>query len=106
MISVTQSAQDKLLTELLKNPNNIGIRFGVKPTGCSGFSYTIDPVITEHSADIKLIINSLNIYIDSGHVPYLEGMQVDYVKKGLNEIFEFTNSKEKARCGCGESFII
>lgn len=106
MLNITENAKQKLLANIKKQKNVAGIKVGVKPTGCSGFSYTIDYTHEKMYNDIVVELNEFNIYIDPGFVPYLEGLTIDYVKKGLNETFEFINPNEKARCGCGESFII
>lgn len=106
MLNITENAKQKILANIKQQKNIAGIKVGVKPTGCSGFSYVIDYAYEKMYNDIVIELNEFNIYIESGFVPYLEGLTIDYVKKGFNETFEFINPNEKARCGCGESFII
>lgn len=106
VLIITDSAKQQFKNQLKNNQDAIGIKLGVKKTGCSGFSYTIDYAIEHSYNDIVIKIDEYNFYIDSGFLPYLEGITIDYIKKGLNEVFEFTNPNEKAKCGCGESFMI
>jgi iron-sulfur cluster assembly protein len=83
-----------------------GIRVGVRTTGCSGLAYVLEFVDTVFDGDIVFENKGVHIYVDPKHQPYLDGMTIDYVKKGLNEGFEFINPNERDRCGCGESFRV
>jgi iron-sulfur cluster assembly protein len=107
MISVTSRAKEKIqkLTEL---KGYAGIKLGVKTTGCSGLAYVleyIDAYIPDPST-INYAQDTFCVIVDKKHNVYLEGMTIDYVKKGLNEGFEFQNPNERDRCGCGESFRV
>lgn len=106
MISVTETAKQKIVYNLAKRGKGLGIRIGVKTTGCSGLAYVLEFVDTPNELDECIDCNGCNIYIDKKSCPYLEGMTIDFVKKGLNEGFEFINPLEKDRCGCGESFRV
>lgn len=106
MISVTQTAKDKIIYNLQKRGKGLGIRIGVKTTGCSGLAYVLEYVDSPTELDKSIDCNGCMIYIDKKSCPYLEGMTIDFVKKGLNEGFEFINPQEKDRCGCGESFRV
>jgi iron-sulfur cluster assembly protein len=106
MISVTQTAKDKIIYNLQKRGKGLGIRIGVKTTGCSGLAYVLEYVDSPTELDESIDCNGCMIYIDKKSCPYLEGMTIDFVKKGLNEGFEFINPQEKDRCGCGESFRV
>ncbi len=106
MITATQSAINKINSQLEKRNKGLGIKVGVKTTGCSGLAYVLEFVDTPESTDIVLPFEKCNIYVSPKNVPYLAGMVIDYVKNGLNEGFEFKNPNEKDRCGCGESFRV
>lgn len=106
MISVTEAAANKILQQLEKRKSGLGIRVGVKTTGCSGLAYVLEFVDKPTSDDIEVKSNNCSIFIDPKSIPYLNGLTMDYQKKGLNEGFEFINPNEKDRCGCGESFTI
>lgn len=106
MISVTEIAKQKIIYNLEKRGKGLGIRIGVKTTGCSGLAYVLEYVDSPTNTDEIVDCNGCNIYIDQKSCPYLEGMTIDFVKKGLNEGFEFINPQEKDRCGCGESFRV
>lgn len=106
MISVTEKAAESIKHKITKRGKGKGIRIGVKTTGCSGLAYVLEFVDYPDSQDSFVECNGCTIYIDPKSCPYLEGMTIDYVKKGLNEGFEFINPNEKDRCGCGESFTV
>lgn len=108
MINLTTQATTKIKDNLLKRGKGLGIKVGVKTTGCSGLAYVLEYVDVEQSLIDKQVYDKdgVRVYIDSKSLVYLDGLTMDYVKKGLNEGFEFINPNEKARCGCGESFNI
>lgn len=106
MIQATDIAVNKIKHQLNKRGKGLGIRVGVKTTGCSGLAYCLEFVDTETSSDIKIEYSGCNIYIDPKSCPYLKGMTIDYKRNGLNEGFEFINPNEKDKCGCGESFRV
>lgn len=105
-MNVTQTAIDKIKHHLSHRGKGIGIRIGVHPTGCSGFAYKLEFADTVDPDDIISDHDGFSVLIDPKAYKMLEGMTVDYQRKGLNEGFEFINPLEKARCGCGESFTI
>lgn len=105
-ITLTESAKSHIINWLNKEKGCIGVRFSVKKTGCSGFSYEVEPVTTPVASDFVLPLQfDYQLYLDSKTFPYFKGMQVDYVKEGLSSKFLFTNPNQKGQCGCGESFI-
>jgi iron-sulfur cluster assembly protein len=107
MITLTDRAAEKIKKSLTKRGRGIGIRIGVRTTGCSGLAYVLEYVDYYNPIDDTTIIDrDVTIVVSSKHKPYLRNMTVDYVRNGLNEGFEFTNPNERDRCGCGESFRI
>ena len=107
VIVLTEAATLHVLSYLNKKPENKGIRFSVKKTGCSGLSYVVDYVEAPKAQDIELPLSEgYLIYLDKKSYPFLKGMQVDYVKQGLNHQFVFNNPNQTGQCGCGESFTV
>ncbi|KTD26896.1 HesB/IscA family protein [Legionella israelensis] len=107
MVSLTPAAERHILTYLSKNDENKGIRFSVKKTGCSGWSYVIDYVSSPEDNDIVTpFLDHYLLCIDKKSYPFLKGMEIDYVKQGLNHKFIFHNPNQTGQCGCGESFTI
>ena len=107
MINITTIAREKINELLARRGRGIGIRIGVRTTGCSGLAYELEYVDDEQLMDCPHYdIDGIRVYIDSRHMVYMHGMIMDWQKKGLNEGFEFINPNEKDRCGCGESFRV
>jgi iron-sulfur cluster assembly protein len=106
MISLTDKASNKIQQTIQKRGKGLGIRIGVKTTGCSGLAYVLEYVDNPQEHDIKVDCNGCNLFIDPKSCAYVQGMTIDYVRNGLNEGFEFSNPNERDRCGCGESFRI
>ena len=106
MILVTETATKKIVANLTKRGRGLGIRLGVRTTGCSGLAYVLEYIDSVNAEDIAYKQDGFVIVVDPKSSVYLEGLEVDYVRQGLNEGFEFANPLEKDRCGCGESFRI
>lgn len=106
MITITELASRKTKSSLQKRGKGLGIRVGVKTTGCSGLAYVLEYVDTPLETDTIYESNGVKIFVDPKNIPYLDGMEIDWKRNGLNEGFDFINSLEKARCGCGESFTV
>jgi iron-sulfur cluster assembly protein len=106
MITVTEVAKNKIQQTLNKRGKGIGIRVGVKTTGCSGLAYVLEYVDSPQDTDISIDCQGCNLYIDPKSHPYIQGMTIDFVRNGLNEGFQFLNPNERDRCGCGESFRV
>ena len=105
MISLTPTAVKKINSQLQRR-GGLGIRVGVRTTGCSGLAYVLEYVDQLADGDDSVLFDGFAIIVNKKDQPYLTGMQVDYVREGLNEGFRFNNPNEKDRCGCGESFRI
>lgn len=106
MITLTNSAITKIKQQIKKRGKGLGIRVGVKTTGCSGLAYVLEYVDTIDDSDINVDCNGCSLFVDPKSCPYVKGMTIDYVRNGLNEGFEFSNPNERDRCGCGESFRV
>ena len=107
MINFTDTSKNKI-KKLLEKRGGVGIRIGVKTTGCSGLAYVLE-YVDEYVHDASLINYAqpeFVVLVDLKHDVYLQNMTVDYVRSGLNEGFEFKNPNERDRCGCGASFRI
>jgi iron-sulfur cluster assembly protein len=106
MITLTPIAATKISQNLQRRGQGIGIRVGTRTTGCSGLSYTLEYVDQLDLGDDTVLFEGVAVIINKKDQPYLQGMEIDYVREGLNEGFRFNNPNEKDRCGCGESFRI
>jgi iron-sulfur cluster assembly protein len=106
MITLTKIAADKMKDALDNRRKGIGMRIGVRTTGCSGMAYVLEFADKLTEGDIEIDERGVNLIISKKDLVYLQGMEIDYQKKGLNEGFEFINPNETARCGCGESFTV
>jgi iron-sulfur cluster assembly protein len=108
MISITETAAEKIKSQLQKRGKGVGIKLGVKTTGCSGLSYTLEYV--DEYIDDMLTINYAQkdfvVLVDKKSDIYLTGLTMDWIRNGLNEGFDFKNPNERDRCGCGESFRV
>lgn len=108
MIIVTDTASNRIKQNLSKRGKGVGIRIGVRTTGCSGLAYTME-YVDEYLAEVgvtNFAQKDFVLLVDAKSLAYLNGMNVDYVRQGLNEGFEFSNPNERDRCGCGISFRV
>lgn len=108
MITLTERAAEKIKDRLVKRGSGLGIRIGVRTTGCSGLAYILEyvdqsPVTRDW---FKYERDGATVWVTGKDLAYIDGLEIDYVKNGLNEGFDFKNPKEAARCGCGESFTV
>jgi iron-sulfur cluster assembly protein len=108
MITITEQAAKKISANLEKRGKGIGIQVGVRTTGCSGMAYVLEYIDTAPVTRdwFKYKSNDATIYVNGKDLVYMNGMEIDYVRNGLNEGFEFRNPNERDRCGCGESFRV
>jgi iron-sulfur cluster assembly protein len=105
-ITLTQQAADHIRRHLEKRGKGLGLRLGVKPSGCSGMSYQLEYVDVPVDGDQVFEQFGATLYVAPDSLPYLQGTELDYAREGLNEGFRFRNPNEKAACGCGESFTV
>ena len=108
MISLTPLAAEKVQNQLERRGKGLGIRIGVKTTGCSGLTYVLEYVDVAPITRDQFVYesNGVKVWVDGRAMPYVNGLTMDWQQKGLNEGFEFINPNEKDRCGCGESFRV
>lgn len=108
MITVTDTARKKIQQNLEKRGKGVGIRIGVRTTGCSGLAYVLEYVdkYESEAGVINYAQNDFCVLVSMKDEPYLNGLTMDWVRNGLNEGFDFQNPNERDRCGCGESFRV
>lgn len=105
-LSLTQAAADRIKAQLAKRGSGIGLRVGVRKSGCSGYMYTMD-YADEVGADDNVFTGyGAKVVVDRKHLPVLSGTVVDFRSEGLNRMFRFDNPRAKNACGCGESFTV
>ncbi|MBV7315160.1 iron-sulfur cluster assembly protein IscA [Shewanella sp. NIFS-20-20] len=105
-ISMTPSAVSRVKAFLENRGKGIGLRLGLRTSGCSGMAYVIEFVDELNDDDQVHNVDGVNIIIDAKSEIYLQGIELDFVKEGLNEGFKFNNPNAKGECGCGESFTV
>ncbi|OGT81983.1 MAG: iron-sulfur cluster assembly protein IscA [Gammaproteobacteria bacterium RIFCSPLOWO2_02_FULL_52_10] len=105
-IDLTDRAADHVRNYLARHGRSIGLRIGVKPTGCSGFKYVVEPAESLNDQDQAFESKGVQIVVDEQSLQYLAGVELDYVREGLNEGFRFNNPNVQETCGCGESFSV
>lgn len=105
-IQVTERAAEHIRHALASHGGGIGLRLGIKTSGCSGFAYTVGYAEAVGADDLVFEPRGVTVVVDRKSLPFLEGIEVDFVRDGLNQRFSFRNPKAKAECGCGESFSV
>lgn len=105
-ITLTESAAGHVSRYLEKRGKGVGIRLGVKTSGCSGMAYKLEFVDETEAEDIVFESHGVKVLIDPKSLAYLDGTELDFVREGLNEGFKFNNPNVKDECGCGESFNV
>jgi iron-sulfur cluster assembly protein len=93
-------------TALAKRGKGLGLKLGVKKTGCSGWAYKIEYADEPARDDLRFECNGVTVFVDQKSLPFLNGTEVDYARQGLNQAFKFNNPNVKDECGCGESFNV
>lgn len=105
-ISLTESAATRVRSFLEKRGRGVGLRIGVRKSGCSGYAYTIDYADAIDADDVVFDRDGVKLIVDPESLGLIDGTEVDFVKDGLNEAFKFRNPNVKGECGCGESFTV
>ncbi len=105
-ITLTDPAAKHVSEFLVNRGKGLGLRLGVKTSGCSGMAYVLEFVDTLNDDDVMFVNKGVNVIVDKKSLAYLDGTELDFVKEGLNEGFEFNNPNVNGECGCGESFSV
>jgi iron-sulfur cluster assembly protein len=105
-VTLTDRAANHVQRYIEKRGKGVGLRLGVRTTGCSGLAYKLEFADDVAPEDQVFEANGVRVLIDPKSLAYLDGTELDYVREGLNEGFKFNNPNEKDRCGCGESFNV
>jgi iron-sulfur cluster assembly protein len=103
-ISLAPAALQRIQGYLIDSPGALGLRFGVKRTGCSGWSYVVDLAREAKPGDVISEQDGIQVFVDADSLGLVDGTEIDFLKQGLSEQFVFRNPNVKAECGCGESF--
>lgn len=105
-ITLTDAAADRVKSFIENRGKGIGLRLGVRTTGCSGMAYVLEFADELDEGDTVFEDNDVKVIIDPKSLVYLDGTELDFGKEGLNEGFKFKNPNVKDECGCGESFNV
>jgi iron-sulfur cluster assembly protein len=105
-VTLTQRAATHVSNFLTKRGKGVGLRLGVRTSGCSGMAYKLEFADAVNPDDVLFESNGVKVIIDPKSLPYLEGTELDFAREGLNEGFKFNNPNVKDECGCGESFNV
>lgn len=105
-ITMSDAAAQRVQTFLNHRGKGLGLRLGVRTSGCSGMAYVLEFVDEKNDDDIVFENKGVKVIIDSKSLVYLDGTELDFVKEGLNEGFKFNNPNVTSECGCGESFNV
>lgn len=106
MITLTANAVEHIQKSIAKRGKGVGVRLGIKTTGCSGLAYKIEYVDEQAPEDTVFEQHGVKLMVDPKSLAYIDGTELDYVREGLQEGFKFSNPNERDRCGCGESFRV
>lgn len=104
-ITLTEKAAARVHAFMAKR-TCLGLRIAVKSSGCSGMAYALEYADAASEDDLLFESNGVTLLVDSKSLPYLNGIELDFVREGLNEGFKFNNPNAKSACGCGESFTV
>jgi len=105
-VTLTEKAAKHVSNFIAKRGKGVGVRLGVKTSGCSGMSYKLEFADEANPEDIVFEYFGVKLLVDPKSLPYLEGTELDFTREGLNEGFKFNNPNVKDACGCGESFNV
>jgi iron-sulfur cluster assembly protein len=105
-VSLTPAAAERVRSFILSRGRGVGLRLGIKKTGCSGFAYVVSYADEVAAGDAVFEDEGVKVIVDAESLRYLDGTEIDFVKQGLNEAFKFRNPNVRGECGCGESFNV
>ncbi|MBK1727357.1 HesB/IscA family protein [Halorhodospira neutriphila] len=106
-VTLTERAAEHVRRQIAQHPSGaVGLRLGIKASGCSGFRYVVDYAEQVGEEDLVVEAHGVQVVVARRHVPFLEGTEVDFVRDGLNQRFDFRNPNARDLCGCGESFAV
>ena len=105
-ITLTEKAADHVQSFLAKRGKGVGLRVGVRTSGCSGMAYKLEFADAVEPSDLQFESHGVRVIVDPKSLPYVDGTELDYTREGLNEGFKFNNPNVKDACGCGESFNV
>ena len=105
-ITLTEKAASHVSGYLSKRGKGVGLRLGVRTTGCSGMAYKLEFADAPSPEDTQFESHGVRVFVDPKSLPYIDGTELDFVREGLNEGFRFNNPNVKSECGCGESFNV
>jgi len=105
-ITMTEAAAQHVRRNLERRGSGVGVRLGVKTTGCSGLAYQLEYVDAQAPDDMVFELHGVKVLVEPKNLAFVDGTELDFVREGLNEGFKFNNPNERDRCGCGESFRV
>jgi iron-sulfur cluster assembly protein len=105
-VSLTESAARQIQKQLEKRGKGVGLKLGIKKSGCSGFAYALDYADDLNEGDAVFEKFGVKVIVQAGDLQFVNGIELDYRKEGINEAFQFNNPNVKGTCGCGESFSV
>jgi iron-sulfur cluster assembly protein len=105
-IALTDAAAERVRQQIAQRGKGLGLRVGIRKSGCSGFAYTMDYADEIGEADEVFEAHGARLVVARKNLPYLDGSTLDFVKEGLNQMFRFDNPNVADECGCGESFAV
>ena len=105
-ITLTERAAKHVATYLSRRGKGVGLRLGVRTSGCSGLAYKLEYADDLRPEDLRFESHGVTVVVDPKSLPFLDGLELDFAREGLNEGFKFNNPNVKDACGCGESFNV
>lgn len=105
-ITVTENAAKQIKKQLIKRGSGIGLKLGVKPSGCSGYAYVLDYADEQTENQTVFEQFGVKVLVSEKDIDMLNGIELDYAREGINEAFKFNNPNVTGQCGCGESFSV
>jgi iron-sulfur cluster assembly protein len=105
-VSLTPAARERVQSCLARRGSGVGLRLGVRKTGCSGFAYVVNYADDIGRGDVVFDQDGVKVIVDRESLELIDGTEIDFVRQGLNEAFRFRNPNVRGECGCGESFSV